>query len=154
MIVALNLLINDYLYNPDNETEIRTYLTRFLDFEDWFLSGIDMCTLWAVLLAIPPLLMGMLLSRPFEYDLEPVMDKLSSFAKSCIDIWETSETYFDQSNSALYVKGYAKKFITSAPWSLLVYGPDNDGTTPERFCASEYLEARGKWSEWVANSQI
>ena len=54
MIVALNLLINDYLYNPDNETEIRTILTKFLDFQDWFLSGIDMCTLWAVLLAIPP----------------------------------------------------------------------------------------------------
>lgn len=93
-------------------------------------------------------------TRPFEYDLEPVMDKLSSFAKSCIDIWSTSETYFDQSGSPLYVKGYAKKFITSQPWSLLVYGPDNDGTTPQRFCAAEYLEARGKWSEWVANSQI
>ena len=77
MIVALNLHFNDYLYNPDNETEIRTILTKFLDFQDWFLSGIDMCTLWAVLLAIPPLLMGMLLSRPFEYDFERVQKPLA-----------------------------------------------------------------------------
>lgn len=72
MIVALDLLFNDYLNNPDNEAEIRTFLTKFLDYQDWFLSGIDMCPLWAVLLAIPPLLMGMLLSRPFEYDFERV----------------------------------------------------------------------------------
>lgn len=77
MIVALDLLFNDYLNNPDNEAEIRTFLTKFLDFEDWLLLGIDMCTLWAVLLAIPPLLMGMLLSRPFEYDFERVQKPLA-----------------------------------------------------------------------------
>lgn len=77
MIVALDLLFNDYLNNPDNEAEIRTFLTKFLDFEDWFLSGIDMCPLWAVLLAIPPLLMGILLSRPFEYDFERVQKPLT-----------------------------------------------------------------------------
>lgn len=77
MIVALNLLFNVYLNNTDNEAEIRTFLTKFLDFEDWFLSGIDMCPLWAVLLAIPPLLMGILLSRPFEYDFERVQKPLA-----------------------------------------------------------------------------
>ena len=77
MIVALDLLFNDYLNNPDNEAEIRTFLTKFLDYQDWFLSGIDMCPLWAVLLAIPPLLMGMLLSRPFEYDFERVQKPLA-----------------------------------------------------------------------------
>lgn len=77
MIVALNLLFNVYLNNTDNEAEIRTFLTKFLDFQDWFLSGIDMCTLWAVLLAIPPLLMGILLSRPFEYDFERVQKPLA-----------------------------------------------------------------------------
>ncbi len=92
-------------------------------------------------------------TRPFDYDLSPVMDRLSSFSKSCIEIWESSETYFDSSNSPLYVKGYAKKFITAQPWALLVYGPDNDGTTPERFCDSEYMEAEGNWETWVKNSQ-
>lgn len=91
--------------------------------------------------------------RPFEYDLSSIMDQLSSFARSCVEITQTSETYFDQSESALYVKGYAKKFITSQPWVQLVYGPEDDGTTPQRFCDMEYLEAEGNWDTWVANSQ-
>ena len=93
-------------------------------------------------------------TRPFTYDLTPVQDTLSTFAQSCLEIATTSETYFDISYSPLYVKGYAKKFITAQPWSLLVYGPENDGTTPQRFCDQEYLEAEGNWAEWVANSQI
>lgn len=92
-------------------------------------------------------------TRPFDYDLSPIAEYLSPFAESCIDIWQTSETYFDSSNSPLYVKGYAKKFITAQPWSLLVYGPDADGTTPQRFCDSEYLEAEGSWDKWVSKSQ-
>ncbi len=73
----MNLIYNNYIYNPDNEAEIRSYLSDFIEFGDKILLGIDMCTLWAVLLAIPPLLMRILLSRPFEYDFEKVQ-KLST----------------------------------------------------------------------------
>ena len=36
--------------------------------------------------------------------------------------------------------------------SNIVYGMENDGTTPSRWCKMEYLEAKGKWKDWVAGS--
>lgn len=87
--------------------------------------------------------------RPFEYDVMNIYSECTEFTQSCLDIWATSESYFDMSTNILYKKDYAKKFITQSPYAALVYGPDNDGTTPLRFCKQEYQEARGNWQTWL-----
>lgn len=87
--------------------------------------------------------------RPFEYDVTGLRENLSAFVNDCIDIWETSESYFDMPKGILAFKGYVRKYLTAVPYSLLIYGPDNDGTTASRFCRQEYQEAKGNWSKWL-----
>ena len=87
--------------------------------------------------------------RPFTYDVSELAPSLSKFTNDVIDIWSTSETYFGIRTGALKGNYEVVPWITGQPYTLLVYGPDNDGTTPLRYCRLQYQEAKNNWQRWV-----
>lgn len=86
---------------------------------------------------------------PFRTDFENIYGNMTQFGKDCLDIWKESESFFDMSKSVLNTKGFVSKWLTGSPYAKLIYGLDNDGTTPSRYCRGQYQEARGSWAEWV-----
>lgn len=89
--------------------------------------------------------------RPFEYEVEN-LESMSAFTKDCVNIWKTSENFIPVETGILANNPKVSPWIVGQPYNLLVYGMDNDGTTPSRWCRGEYQEAKGKWNEWVAAS--
>jgi N-acetylglucosamine transport system substrate-binding protein len=90
--------------------------------------------------------------RPFSYDVSDLKPELSKFTNDCINIWETSTSYFAVEKGILANNAEVNAWITGAPYTLLVYGLDNDGTTPSRYCKLQYQEAKGNWQRWVDDS--
>lgn len=81
--------------------------------------------------------------RPFTYDVSGC--NTSDFLKSCLDIWATSENWFDCSESILYAAGKAKKFLTDNPYMKIVY----DEYDAETFVYKEYSAARTNWDSYL-----
>ena len=90
--------------------------------------------------------------RPFSYDVSDLKPELSKFTNDCINIWETSTSYFAVEKGILANNSEVTAWITGSPYTLLVYGLDNDGTTPSRYCKLQYQEAKGNWQRWVSDS--
>lgn len=90
--------------------------------------------------------------RPFDYDVSGIMDGLTAFSKDSVNIWATSENFIAVESGVLANNSEVNAWITGAPWTLLVYGMDNDGTTPSRYCKLQYQEAKGNWARWIADS--
>ena len=87
--------------------------------------------------------------RPFEYDVEPVMDNLSTFAKDVIKINETAESYFPIRTGKYKTCMDLQIWIAGYPYTLLVQG--KDGMTPERYCRGQYLSAKEDWQSWTGS---
>lgn len=81
---------------------------------------------------------------PFDYT--PDTQTVSQFSKDCVDIWSTSETYFDLPTGDL--KYVVKKFVSTQPYTQLIYGVDGGGTTVSRWLNQEYQVAKDNWSYW------
>ena len=89
--------------------------------------------------------------RPFEYEVEG-LETMSKFTQDCANIWKNSENFIPVETGPLANNPKVSTWIIGQPYNLLVYGMENDGTTPSRWCKMEYLEAKGKWKDWVAGS--
>lgn len=86
--------------------------------------------------------------RPFDYDVTPVKDELSDFARDVFEIASTSENYFPMISKKWKLTPCPVWYPTQ-PYSLLIFGLDNGGTTPLRFCKTEYQYAKGQWDDWM-----
>ena len=89
--------------------------------------------------------------RPFEYEVEG-LETMSKFTQDCANIWKTSENYIPVETGPLANNAKLSAWIIGQPYNLLVYGMDNDGTTPSRYCKLQYQEAKGNWQRWVDDS--
>ena len=89
--------------------------------------------------------------RPFDYDISSVKNELSDFARDVVDIAFTSESWFPRRSKKWAISGFPTWYPTY-PYSNLIFGLDNGGTTAERFCKAEYQYARGQWDTWLNNS--
>ncbi len=91
--------------------------------------------------------------RPFEYDLEPIYDELTEFTKSALEITDGATMWFETTRSELYKKGYVQCFVpNNNPFPALIFGPNAvNGTTPEKYCLSEYAYALQNWDAWMAS---
>lgn len=90
--------------------------------------------------------------RPFAYDVTELKPQLTKFTNDCINIWETSTSYIAVEKGILANNSEVTPWITGSPYTLLVYGLENDGTTPLRYCKLQYQEAQGNWNRWVEDS--
>jgi N-acetylglucosamine transport system substrate-binding protein len=88
--------------------------------------------------------------RPFEYDYMSLYDEVSPFVQSCMDIYNGSDWFMESSPSKMYKKGLVDVFLTQIPFPALVYGPNNGGTTVDRFMKAEYLKATEEWDTLVS----
>ncbi|MBR2969027.1 MAG: extracellular solute-binding protein [Clostridia bacterium] len=88
-------------------------------------------------------------ARPFKYDTAELRENLSAFANDCLDIYTTSENFIAVKKGPLKNINALNWYLTSSPFTLLVYGPENDGTTPDRFVRLQYQTAKGEWQRWL-----
>ena len=50
----------------------------------------------------------------------------------------------------MYKKGLVDVYLTQIPFPAIVYGPNNGGTTVDRFMKAEYLKATEEWDTWIS----
>lgn len=83
--------------------------------------------------------------RPFDYDISEC--DTTDFAKSCLEIWENSVTWFESSTSKLWTANKVKKFNASNPYTNLI---TNAGTvSADGWCSAEYNSVQTSWPQWL-----
>ena len=92
--------------------------------------------------------------RPFKYDVSSIYDELTGFTKSCIDVANGARYWLETTRADMYTHGYTQLFLnTSNPFPPLIYGERAKGTTPTKFCLTEYQYALENWDTWEAAIQ-
>ena len=90
--------------------------------------------------------------RPFEYDLEPVKEQVSDFAKDCIEIKQGSSTFTRQATSDLKLVGASDFVYNADPCSLLLI---DSNMNAEKFCRQNYnLVKNTKWKQWQDDLKV
>jgi hypothetical protein len=67
-----------------------------------------------------------------------------------MDIYNGSDWFMEYSPSKMYKKGLVDVYLTQIPFPAIVYGPNNGGTTVDRFMKAEYLKATEEWDTWIS----
>lgn len=85
--------------------------------------------------------------RPFDYDISEC--KTTPFVKSCLDIWASSVTWFENSTSKLWTANKLGKFQTTNPYTTLLANADT--ITASSWCSSEYTAVKNSWDDFVSS---
>lgn len=82
---------------------------------------------------------------PFDYSVEGI--EFNAFQQSCIDIWNNSVTWFEDSRSPLWTGLKIRKFNAGDPYTNLIV--NYPGVTADSWCASEYAGVRDSWDTLI-----